>query len=158
MPNSSVSICEGRIHRDSLSRYFVIIPEVAMTAQFSSLVQYGAVAGMILIALIICSALLLINKVLGQRPRENTPKKSDIYECGVDYVGDANQQFSVRYYLIALIFLLFDVEIVFMYPWSLAFKTYVAGSSFIVWEVVLFALVLLGGYVYLRLRGALDWD
>jgi NADH-quinone oxidoreductase subunit A len=129
-----------------------------MTAQLPTLVHYGAVAGMIILALIICSALLIINKVLGQRPRETTPKKNDVYECGVDYVGDAHQQFSVRYYLVALIFLLFDVEIVFMFPWSLAFKTYVQQSSFIIWEVVIFALILLGGYIYLRLRGAFDWD
>jgi NADH-quinone oxidoreductase subunit A len=129
-----------------------------MTAQLPTLVHYGAVAGMIIIALIICSSLLLINKVLGQRAREITPKKNDIYECGVDYVGDAHQQFSVRYYLVALVFLLFDVEIVFMFPWSLAFKTYVQQSSFIIWEVVIFALILLGGYLYLRLRGAFDWD
>lgn len=129
-----------------------------MLAESGSVVSYAAVAGMMVIGLVITSALFIINRIVGKRPDEVTPKKSDIYECGVDYVGDAHQQFSVRYYLVALIFLLFDVEIVFMYPWSLAYKTYVHTSSFIIWEVVLFSVVLLGGYLYLRLRGAFDWD
>lgn len=129
-----------------------------MQAETGPVVSYVAVAGMMLIGLVITSALMIINKIVGQRPREKTPRKSDIYECGVDYVGDAHQQFSVRYYLVALIFLLFDVEVVFMYPWSIAYKTYVHHNPFIVWEVVLFSVVLLGGYLYLRLRGAFDWD
>lgn len=129
-----------------------------MLAESGSVISYAAVAGMMVIGLIVTSALLIINKLVGKRNVEITPKKSDIYECGVDYVGDAHQQFSVRYYLVALIFLLFDVEVVFMYPWSLAYKTYVHHSPFIIWEVVLFSVVLLGGYVYLRLRGAFEWD
>ena len=129
-----------------------------MQAESGSVISYAAVAGMMIIGLIVTSALLIINKILGKRPEEITPKKSDIYECGVDYVGDAHQQFSVRYYLVALIFLLFDVEVVFMYPWALTYKTYVQTHSFIIWEVVLFSAVLLGGYLYLRLRGAFDWD
>lgn len=129
-----------------------------MQAESGSVVSYLAVAGMMVIGLIVTSALIIINRIVGKRPEEITPKKSDTYECGVDYVGDAQQQFSVRYYLVAIIFLLFDVEVVFMYPWSLAYKTYVQTHAFIVWEVVLFTMVLLGGYVYLRLRGAFDWD
>ena len=129
-----------------------------MQAESGSVISYAAVAGMMIIGLIVTSALLIINKILGKRPEEITPKKSDIYECGVDYVGDAHQQFSVRYYLVALIFLLFDVEVVFMYPWALTYKIYVQTHSFIIWEVVLFSAVLLGGYLYLRLRGAFDWD
>lgn len=129
-----------------------------MLAESGAVISYAAVAGMMIIGLVVTSALLIINKILGKRPDERTPKKSDIYECGVDYVGDAHQQFSVRYYLVALIFLLFDVEVVFMYPWALTYKTYVQAHSFIIWEVALFSAVLLGGYLYLRLRGAFDWD
>ncbi len=129
-----------------------------MLAESGSVISYAAVAGMIIIGLVITSALILINKLLGKRPAEITPKKSDVYECGVDYVGDAQQQFSVRYYLVALIFLLFDVEVVFLYPWALTYKTYVQAHAFIIWEVALFSAVLLGGYLYLRMRGAFDWD
>ena len=130
-----------------------------MQADNAALVSYTAVVAMIVVALVLTSALLLINKILGQRPQEHTRKKDDTYECGVDYVGSAHQQFSVRYYLVALIFLLFDVEVVFMYPWTLAYKSYLGvDGGFIIWEVLLFALILLGGYVYLRLRGAFEWD
>jgi NADH-quinone oxidoreductase subunit A len=129
-----------------------------MLADAQSVVSYFAVLGMIILALVIVGALLAINKILGQRPQEKSPKKSDMYECGVDYVGTGQQQFSVRYYLIAIIFLLFDVEIVFMYPWTLAYKSYLHQGPFIIYEVAFFMLVLFGGYVYLRLRGAFNWD
>lgn len=130
-----------------------------MQADNAALVSYSAILAMIGVALFLTTVLLTINKILGQRPTERTRKKDDTYECGVDYVGTGHQQFSVRYYLVALVFLLFDVEVVFMYPWTLTYKNYLAtGASFIVWEVVLFAMILLGGYIYLRLRGAFDWD
>ncbi|MBY0517443.1 MAG: NADH-quinone oxidoreductase subunit A [Bacteriovoracaceae bacterium] len=130
-----------------------------MQADSAALISYTAVIAMIAVALILTTVLLTINKILGQRPTERTRKKDDTYECGVDYVGSGHQQFSVRYYLVALIFLLFDVEVVFMYPWTLTYKNYLATSGgFIVWEVVLFSMILLGGYIYLRLRGAFDWD
>ncbi len=130
-----------------------------MQADNAALISYSAILAMIGVALALTTILLTINKILGQRPTEQTRKKSDTYECGVDYVGTGHQQFSVRYYLVALVFLLFDVEVVFMYPWTLAYKNYLSTSGgFIVWEVVLFAMILLGGYIYLRLRGAFDWD
>ena len=130
-----------------------------MQADNAALISYSAVIAMIAVALFLTTALLTINKILGQRPTERTRKKDDTYECGVDYVGSGHQQFSVRYYLVALIFLLFDVEVVFMYPWALTYKNYLSTSGgFIVWEVVLFSMILLGGYIYLRLRGAFDWD
>jgi NADH-quinone oxidoreductase subunit A len=130
-----------------------------MQADNAALVSYTTVVAMMVIGLVLVSALLLVNKLLGQRASERTRKKDDTYECGVDYVGSAHQQFSVRYYLVALVFLLFDVEVVFMYPWTLTYKSYLPTSGgFIIWEIVLFALILLGGYLYLRLRGAFDWD
>ncbi len=130
-----------------------------MHADNAALISYSAVLVMIIVALALTSILLIINRILGQRPREKTRKKDDTYECGVDYVGSGHQQFSVRYYLVAIIFLLFDVEVVFMYPWTLVYKNYLpTGGGFIVWEVVLFTMILLGGYIYLRLRGAFDWD
>lgn len=130
-----------------------------MQADDPSLISYMALIAMIVVSLVLTSVLLFLNRILGQKPKESLAIKGDTYECGVDYIGSAHQQFSVRYYLVALIFLLFDVEVVFMYPWSLVYKSYLpTEGGFIIWEVVLFALILLGGYVYLRLRGAFDWD
>lgn len=122
------------------------------------LLSYLAVLGIIVIALINTTAILLLNKILGQKPKEVTNKKGDIYECGVPYEGEGTQQFSVRYYVIGIIFLIFDVEVVFLYPWALVYKTFLAQGPMIIFEMIIFALILLGGYIYLRLRGAFDWD
>jgi len=121
-------------------------------------ISYGAVIVMAIVALIVTGSIVFLHFILGEKPKEITPKKYDTYECGVPYEQDANQQFSVRYYLIAIIFLIFDVEVVFMYPWVLTFKNYMAQGAFILVEVSLFILLLLGGYIYLRMRNALDWE
>jgi NADH-quinone oxidoreductase subunit A len=129
-----------------------------MYSEASSVVSYGAVAAMIVIAVAITSILLLINKILGRVSKEVGRKKGETFECGVESVGQAHQQFSVRYYLVAIVFLLFDVEVVFMYPWALTFKTYIGNSPFVLLEIAFFALILLGGYIYLRRRKAFDWE
>lgn len=122
------------------------------------LLSYLAVLGIIVIALINTTAILVLNRLLGEKPKEATAKKGDIYECGVPYEGEGTQQFSVRYYVIGIIFLIFDVEVVFLYPWALVYKTFLSQGPMIIFEMVIFALILLGGYIYLRLRGAFDWD
>ncbi len=119
---------------------------------------YFPIIIVIVLALIIGCSMLGLNHILGQRPRENTQKKFDTYECGVPYEGNAHQQFSVRYYLIGIIFLVFDVEVVFMYPWALVYKKLVAVNNFIIFEMLFFLFVLFMGYLYLRLCGALKWD
>ena len=119
---------------------------------------YLPVLIVVVIALIIGMAILVLNKMLSQKPTEITPKKYDTYECGVPYEGNARQQFSVRYYLVGIIFLLFDVEVVFLYPWSMIYKHVVVTDLFVVLEMVVFMVMLFGGYLYLRLRGALSWD
>ncbi|HAZ12170.1 MAG: hypothetical protein A2X86_01145 [Bdellovibrionales bacterium GWA2_49_15] len=119
---------------------------------------YAGVFVVIIISLVLACALLILNKILGQRPTEVTKRKGEPYECGVAYVGDARQQFSVRYYLVGIIFLLFDVEVVFMYPWAVVYNKYLSQGAFIMIEMAFFVAILLGGYVYLRRRGALDWD
>ncbi len=120
--------------------------------------DYLSILILIIIALIIAVAVIGINKLLGTVPKEITKKKYDTYECGVEYEGNAHQQFSVRYYLVGIIFLLFDVEVVFMYPWTLVYQTYIKSGPLILLEMGLFFTLLLGGYLYLRLRGALSWD
>ncbi len=112
----------------------------------------------LVIAFSIGGTLLLINRILSKRPIEITPKKFDVYECGVPYEGSAHQQFSVKYYLVGIIFLIFDVEVVFLYPWSLVFKHSIGDSLVILGQMACFSLLLVGGYLYLRMRGAFDWD
>ncbi len=133
-----------------------------MPLQFLEVEGYIAAISLLIIALVITTAILIINHLIGERPKEKSAqalaKKRDVYECGVGYVGDAHQQFSVRYYLVGIIFLIFDVEIIFMYPWTLVYRSYRALGPFILIEMVFFMLLLLGGYIYLRRRKAFNWD
>jgi NADH-quinone oxidoreductase subunit A len=95
---------------------------------------------------------ILLSSVLG--PRKPTPEKSAPYECGMPPVGDARERQSVKFYLVAMIFLLFDIEVAFLYPWAMALRD-LGWPGFV--QVVLFLLLLLAGYVYVWRKGALDW-
>src|SRR5262245_53282401 len=94
-----------------------------------------------------------LSRVLG--PHNPTPENSAPYESGMPPVGDARERQSVRFYLIAMIFLLFDIEVAFLYPWALALRSL---GWFGYAQVVVFTLVLLAGYIYIWKKGALDWS
>jgi NADH-quinone oxidoreductase subunit A len=129
-----------------------------MSLPIEGSLSYLAVLIMMIIAVSLAGIILVLNKITGKKPDEKTKMKYDTYECGVPYEGTAHQQFSVRYYLIGIIFLIFDVEVVFMYPWTLVYQNYLKTGPFILLEMALFFALILGGYLYLRLRGALNWD
>jgi NADH-quinone oxidoreductase subunit A len=88
-------------------------------------------------------------------PRRTNAVKSSAYECGVEPVGDARGRFSIKFYLVAVMFILFDIEAVFLYPWAVSFRW--LGLYGLV-EMVLFIVILLAGYVYLLQKRALEWD
>ena len=96
---------------------------------------------------------VLLGRLLG--PKNPTPEKQAPYECGMPAVGDARERQSIRFYLIAMIFLLFDIEVAFLYPWALALRSLGWTGYF---QVVVFTLVLCAGYVYVWKKGALDWS
>jgi len=96
---------------------------------------------------------VLLGRLLG--PRNPTPEKSAPYECGMPAVGDARERQSIRFYLIAMIFLLFDIEVAFLYPWALALRA-LGWAGYV--QVVLFTLVLMAGYIFVWKKGALDWS
>jgi NADH-quinone oxidoreductase subunit A len=96
---------------------------------------------------------VLLGRLLG--PRNPTPEKLAPYECGMPAVGDARERQSIRFYLIAMIFLLFDIEVAFLYPWALAVRS-LGWAGYV--QVVLFTLVLVAGYVFVWKKGALDWS
>lgn len=96
---------------------------------------------------------VLLGRLLG--PRNPSPEKSAPYECGMPAVGDARERQSIRFYLIAMIFLLFDIEVAFLYPWALALRA-LGWTGYV--QVVLFTLVLMAGYIYVWKKGALDWS
>ncbi|NPV75829.1 MAG: NADH-quinone oxidoreductase subunit A [Anaerolineae bacterium] len=87
-------------------------------------------------------------------PKKPNPIKNSIYECGVETVGATWVQFKVQYYIYTLVFLLFDVEIIFLYPWAVAYNQL---PLFAVVEVIIFILILLGGLLYAWRKGALEW-
>src|SRR5687767_13936250 len=96
---------------------------------------------------------VVLSRFLG--PRNPTPEKSAAYECGMPAVGDARERQSIRFYLIAMIFLLFDIEVAFLYPWALALRA-LGWTGYL--QVVLFTLVLVAGYIYVWKKRALDWS
>jgi NADH-quinone oxidoreductase subunit A len=82
-------------------------------------------------------------------------EKLSPYECGIPPVGDARERFSVSFYLVAMLFILFDVEAVFLYPWAVVYKS-LKWFGFI--EMFLYIAILLAGYIYIWKKGALDWS
>ncbi len=95
---------------------------------------------------------VVISRFLG--PRNPTPEKLAAYECGMPPVGDARERQSVKFYLIAMIFLLFDIEVAFLYPWALAMRD-LSWPGLI--QIVVFFLILVVGYIYIWRKGVLDW-
>lgn len=106
-----------------------------------------------LIALFIPGIAIVIAGVLG--PKRPAPIKNAAYECGIETVGETWVQFKAQYYVYALIFLVFDVETIFLYPWALAYN---AVGIWAVLEAVLFILILAGGLGYAWRKDALDWQ
>ncbi len=95
---------------------------------------------------------VLLSSVLG--PKKPTPEKEAPYECGMPAVGDARERQSIKFYLVAMIFLLFDIEVAFLYPWAMALRD-LGWPGFV--QVLLFMALLLTGYIYVWRKGALDW-
>ena len=88
-------------------------------------------------------------------PRRRNSVKMSAYECGVEPVGDARERFSVKFYLVAVLFILFDIEAVFLYPWAVSFNQ--LGLYGLI-EMALFIVILFVGYAYLLKKRALEWD
>lgn len=91
-------------------------------------------------------------------PKVRNKMKMGVYECGVPPLGDARRRFSVKFYLVAILFLLFDVEAVFFYPWAVVYKKFLTINEFILIEMLFFVVILLVGYLYVYKKGALEWD
>lgn len=108
------------------------------------------------IFLVLGLALVVVPLVLARfiAPRKPNPVKHQAYECGVETVGDTWVQFKVQYYIFGLVFVIFDVETVFLFPWAVAYRQL---PMFAVLEGVLFILILAGGLGYIWRKGALEW-
>ena len=116
-----------------------------MQGWLSILIMIALGAGFALISVV-------LSNVLG--PSKPSPEKSAPYECGMPAVGDARERQSVKFYLVAMIFLLFDIEVAFLYPWAMSFRE-LSWPGLI--QITVFFLILLVGYVYIWRKGVLDW-
>jgi NADH-quinone oxidoreductase subunit A len=118
--------------------------------------DYLPVLLQLIIAIGFAVSALVISVLLGKTGRR-TPAKDTAYECGMIPQGEAQPRFSVKFYLVAMLFILFDLEIVFMYPWAVVYKDMIKESSVIFWSMLSFISILMVGYIYAVKKGALDW-
>src|ERR1700741_3473466 len=107
----------------------------------------------ILAAAIVASAIVILSWILGKR--RPTRAKLSPYECGIAPVGDARNRFSVKFYLVAMLFILFDVEAVFLYAWAVILRDL---KMFGFWEMMVYIAIVLVGFFYVWKKGVLDWN
>jgi NADH-quinone oxidoreductase subunit A len=118
--------------------------------------DYTAVFLQSLVALgFVVTTMLLTHYIGGKRKKFHTIRKDQNFECGIEVKGNARFPFSVKYFLIAILFVLFDVEIIFFYPWAVNFKEF-GWDGF--WEMLLFLGFVLFGFWYILKKGALKWE
>jgi len=120
--------------------------------QNASLFGYAAFPVYLLLVLGMVSVLMIVPRLLGRYT--SSAAKETPYECGVDPVGTAKQRFSVHFYLVAVLFILFDIEAVFLFPWAVALQD-IGAAGFI--EALVFVAILALGLGYAWRKGALDW-
>ena len=115
--------------------------------------SYIPILLMLIVAAGFAAVALGIAWLLG--PSKPDPSKDDTYECGVPPIGDARDRFSVRFYVVAMLFIVFDLETVFLFPWAVIFRQ---APLFFFLEMLVFLGLLLVGYIYVWRAGALDWN
>lgn len=122
-------------------------------------VRYIPILLAFLFAVAVVGGMLLMSKLLGSRPNP-TPEKLIPYECGKDPIGSAGERLSVKFYIVAMLFILFDIEAIFLVPWAVVYKdlAWTVSRWFVFGEMMVFVAVLLAGYVYVWKRGALNWS
>jgi NADH-quinone oxidoreductase subunit A len=116
------------------------------------LTQFGQILVFILLAIVFVFIGILSARIVS--PRNPTKEKLTIYECGEDTIGPSWIKFNIRFYVIALIFVVFDVEVVFLFPWAVVFQS-MGMFAFI--EMLVFLLILAVGFIFVWARGDLEW-
>tara|TARA_B100000900_G_scaffold6528_1_gene5538 strand:- start:483 stop:854 length:372 start_codon:yes stop_codon:yes gene_type:complete len=118
--------------------------------------DYLPVLMQILVAIGFCASMLIASVVFGKLGRK-TGVKDVPYECGMLPIGEGAPRFSVKFYLVAMLFVIFDIEVVFMYPWAVQFKELILTNSMALLSMASFVGVLGVAYLYVLKKGALDW-
>ena len=119
--------------------------------------QYGLIAIFAVVALIVPVSMLMLSWLASKvriRPQKPNPVKMDIYECGMQSIGGKWGQFNFRYYMYALLFVIFDVEVIFIYPWAVRFNKL---PLFALIEMMVFILILVVGWLYAWRKQDLEW-
>ena len=119
--------------------------------------DYLPVLLQVIVAIVFAASALILSVILGKTGRRNATKDT-AYECGMKPEGPTHSRFSVKFYVVAMLFILFDVEIVFMYPWAVVYRSFlVEYGTQIFWSMLSFVGILTIGYIYALKKGALDW-
>jgi NADH:ubiquinone oxidoreductase subunit 3 (subunit A) len=115
--------------------------------------DYAFVGIFILVGAALVAIPILLSRLVA--PRKPNSIKSETYECGMETIGETWVQFKAQYYIYALVFAIFDIETVFLFPWAVAYKEF--ATIFPLVEMILFILILAGGLLYAWRKGALEW-
>lgn len=112
----------------------------------------------ILLALAIAGGLITASHIFGQRIRNKSKLKDTPYECGVEAIGSPHPRFSVKFYVTAMLFIIFDIEVVFLVPWALVYRDLLKAGIPILLPILFFLGVLVTGLFYELKKGALEWE
>ena len=128
-----------------------------MTTPENPLLPYLPVLMQLLVATGIGTGMIVLSAILGHRKYSRV--KMQAYECGITPTGDATHRFSVKFYLVAMLFILFDVEAIFLIPWAVVYKDLLKTyGMFGFWEMMVYVGIVLVGFIYIWKKGVLDWN
>jgi len=119
----------------------------------SSQLDFFPILMQLILAVVFVAGIIIISGKLG--PKRKSTVKDENFECGIESIGNARIPFSVKYFLVAILFVLFDVEVIFLYPWAINFKE--LGIEGMV-KMIIFMLLLLVGFFYIIKKKALEWE
>lgn len=133
-------------------------PTTSASDAYSTLSNFLPLLILLVIAVLLAFTLVGLSWILG--PKKPSAAKLAPYECGVTPVGSARERFPVKFYLIAMLFIVFDIETVFLYPWAVTFSHIVHHGlqMFYLFEMILFVVILFVGYIYVWRKGAFEWE
>jgi len=109
-----------------------------------------------MVAIGFCASMLIMSVILGKKGSKNATKDS-AYECGMLPIGEGSPRFSVKFYLVAMLFVIFDIEVVFMYPWAVQFRELIQQGNIAFYSMCGFVGILTVAYIYALKKGALNW-
>jgi len=125
--------------------------------QSDQLREYLPVLMLGVLAVAFSFGMLILSVVLGQKGKR-TPIKDTAYECGMLPIGEGTARLSVKFYLVAMLFILFDIEVVFLYPWAVIYRTMLKENAAMIFgSMISFLGILFVGYIYALKKGAFDW-